>query len=49
MFMKPNEIRKLLHLREICANCGGYIRTMCFQGTNHCSENCRKDLLRETV
>lgn len=43
----PNEIRKSLGLSSGCDNCSKPIRTMCFKGTNHCSENCRKDLLKE--
>ena len=30
-----------------CSNCGKQIKVMCFLGTDHCSENCRKDLEKE--
>ena len=46
MFVSQDDIRALngMGTNLVCENCGGYIYTMCFKGTNHCSENCRKDL-----
>lgn len=35
-------------LYKKCRNCGGNIVTMCFIGTGVCSENCRKDVDRQT-
>lgn len=37
------------HWKPICHNCGAPIITMVFQGTDHCSENCRKDLEKKNV
>lgn len=31
-----------------CQYCGNNIETMCFLGTGVCSENCRKDIERQT-
>ena len=41
---------KRIDIRDLpshCSNCGRQIKVMCFLGTDHCSENCRKDLEKE--
>lgn len=42
--VSPNRLRKSLGFAESCSNCGDPIKITIFQGTNYCSENCRKDL-----
>ncbi len=36
--------KKPVPLNTGCENCGNEIKTMCFLGTDHCSEACRQDL-----
>ena len=41
--LEKNRIRRSKRA-GYCGNCGNKIKVMCFIGTNHCSENCRKTL-----
>ena len=36
-------VRMGCSIREVCTNCGNKIRTLIFQGTGVCSDDCRKD------